>query len=228
MDNNYNFVTSCIRISNDDDDDDDDGGGDYHLTIGRSGVTSISNNKEYCGLLHELTPDQVDTSVADFLSVMDSRSLSPINVKYNDAATSEFDHPISQNGTALITPASMRSTISNTTINETMDKVDKPIQKKNNTQDSSKQQQQLHHKERELKCKRRICRIDGCERIVKSQGVCQRHGARTKYCRVNACDKQAQGNFDGMCSKYRYSYSFRSTAKLTNTVFLSASQSMPM
>lgn len=46
---------------------------------------------------------------------------------------------------------------------------------------------------------RRYCRIEGCTKIVKSQGLCQRHGAKTRLCKVDGCPKQAQGNFDGMC-----------------------------
>jgi hypothetical protein len=53
-----------------------------------------------------------------------------------------------------------------------------------------------------LKHKRRFCRIDGCERIVKSQGLCQRHGASPRKCKVDGCDKQAQGNFDRMCKSH--------------------------
>jgi len=49
--------------------------------------------------------------------------------------------------------------------------------------------------------KRRFCKKDGCSRIVKSQGLCQGHGAKPKLCRVEGCTKQAQGNFDRMCSK---------------------------
>lgn len=56
--------------------------------------------------------------------------------------------------------------------------------------------------ERILKHKRRYCRAVGCTRIVKSQGLCQRHGAKPKECKVESCKKQAQGNFAGMCSKY--------------------------
>lgn len=52
------------------------------------------------------------------------------------------------------------------------------------------------------KHKRRYCRAAGCNRIVKSQGVCQRHGAKPKKCLVEDCAKQAQGNFGGMCSEY--------------------------
>jgi hypothetical protein len=55
---------------------------------------------------------------------------------------------------------------------------------------------------RNLKHKRRYCRTDGCHRIVKSQGLCQRHGAKPKKCKIDECPKQAQGNFHGMCSKF--------------------------
>lgn len=51
-----------------------------------------------------------------------------------------------------------------------------------------------------VKHKRRFCRIEGCERIVKSQGLCQRHGAKPRLCKVKGCSKQAQGNFDGKTS----------------------------
>jgi len=53
-----------------------------------------------------------------------------------------------------------------------------------------------------LKHKRRYCRADGCTRIVKSQGLCQRHGAKPRKCRADGCAKQAQGNFDGMCKSH--------------------------
>jgi hypothetical protein len=53
-----------------------------------------------------------------------------------------------------------------------------------------------------LKHKRRYCRADGCTSIVKSQGLCQRHGAKPRKCRVESCTKQAQGNFDGMCKSH--------------------------
>lgn len=51
----------------------------------------------------------------------------------------------------------------------------------------------------QVKHKRRYCRTAGCSRIVKSQGLCQRHGAKTRKCKIDDCEKQAQGNFDGMC-----------------------------
>jgi hypothetical protein len=51
----------------------------------------------------------------------------------------------------------------------------------------------------DVKHKRRYCREKDCTRIVKSQGLCQRHGAKTRKCKIPDCDKQAQGNFDGMC-----------------------------
>ena len=50
-----------------------------------------------------------------------------------------------------------------------------------------------------VKHKRRYCKMEGCDRIVKSQGLCQRHGAKPRKCRIPDCPKQAQGNFDGMC-----------------------------
>lgn len=53
-----------------------------------------------------------------------------------------------------------------------------------------------------LKHKRRFCRAEGCNRIVKSQGLCQRHGAKPRKCKVEGCEKQAQGNFDRMCKSH--------------------------
>ena len=53
-----------------------------------------------------------------------------------------------------------------------------------------------------LKHKRRFCRIEGCTRIVKSQGLCQRHGAKPRKCKIEGCEKQAQGNFDKMCKSH--------------------------
>lgn len=53
-----------------------------------------------------------------------------------------------------------------------------------------------------LKHKRRFCKLEGCNRIVKSQGLCQRHGAKPRKCKVDGCDKQAQGNFDKMCKSH--------------------------
>jgi hypothetical protein len=53
-----------------------------------------------------------------------------------------------------------------------------------------------------LKHKRRYCRSEGCTRIVKSQGLCQRHGAKPRKCKVEGCEKQAQGNFDRMCKSH--------------------------
>ena len=52
------------------------------------------------------------------------------------------------------------------------------------------------------KHKRRYCRVDGCKRVIKSQGVCQRHGAKPRPCKVLGCRKQAQGSFDGMCKAH--------------------------
>jgi hypothetical protein len=50
--------------------------------------------------------------------------------------------------------------------------------------------------------KKRLCRFPGCQRVIKSQGHCQRHGARAKRCRIPGCDKQAQGTHDGMCKRH--------------------------
>lgn len=41
---------------------------------------------------------------------------------------------------------------------------------------------------------KRLCRFPGCTKTIKSQGHCQRHGARSKRCRVDGCEKQAQGS----------------------------------
>jgi len=61
-----------------------------------------------------------------------------------------------------------------------------------------------NHKNPNKQHKRRFCRAQGCTRIVKSQGLCQGHGAKPRGCKVTGCSKQAQGNFDGMCSEYCY------------------------
>jgi len=52
------------------------------------------------------------------------------------------------------------------------------------------------------KTPRRLCRFPGCTKVVKSQGACQRHGAKPKQCKMENCTKQAQGNFDGMCKRH--------------------------
>ncbi len=44
--------------------------------------------------------------------------------------------------------------------------------------------------------------IQGCTKVIKSQGHCQRHGAKAKRCKVDGCDKQAQGTHDGMCKRH--------------------------
>lgn len=36
----------------------------------------------------------------------------------------------------------------------------------------------------------------------RSQGFCQQHGAKAKRCRVEGCEKQAQGTHDGMCKRH--------------------------
>lgn len=45
--------------------------------------------------------------------------------------------------------------------------------------------------------RKRLCRHPGCTRVIKSQGHCQRHGAKAKRCKVDGCEKQAQGTHDG-------------------------------
>ena len=45
--------------------------------------------------------------------------------------------------------------------------------------------------------KKRICKFPGCTKTVKAQGHCQRHGAKTKRCKVPDCTSQAQGSHDG-------------------------------
>jgi hypothetical protein len=50
--------------------------------------------------------------------------------------------------------------------------------------------------------KKRLCRYPNCTRVIKSQGHCQRHGAKAKRCKVQGCDKQAQGTHDGMCKRH--------------------------
>jgi hypothetical protein len=50
--------------------------------------------------------------------------------------------------------------------------------------------------------KKRLCREPGCTKVIKSQGHCQRHGAKAKRCKVEGCYKQAQGTHDGMCKRH--------------------------
>jgi hypothetical protein len=50
--------------------------------------------------------------------------------------------------------------------------------------------------------KKRLCRYPGCNKVIKSQGHCQRHGAKAKRCKVDGCDKQAQGTHEGMCKRH--------------------------
>ena len=49
---------------------------------------------------------------------------------------------------------------------------------------------------------KRLCRFPGCGKVVKSQGACQKHGAKPKKCKVPDCNRQSQGNFDGMCKRH--------------------------
>lgn len=50
--------------------------------------------------------------------------------------------------------------------------------------------------------KKRLCRYPGCTKVIKSQGHCQRHGAKAKRCKVEGCEKQAQGTHEGMCKRH--------------------------
>lgn len=84
---------------------------------------------------------------------------------------------------------SRRQTQLNLLINSTNQRKQKQIQQR---------KQKMAQKDK-VKHKRRYCRIPDCGKIVKSQGLCQRHGAKTRKCKVAGCEKQAQGNFDGMC-----------------------------
>ena len=47
--------------------------------------------------------------------------------------------------------------------------------------------------------RKRLCRFPGCTKVIKSQGHCQRHGAKAKRCKIDGCDKQAQGTHEGRC-----------------------------
>ena len=42
-----------------------------------------------------------------------------------------------------------------------------------------------------------MCKFPGCSNVVKSQGLCQSHGAKTKRCIVEGCDKQSQTTHEG-------------------------------
>lgn len=54
--------------------------------------------------------------------------------------------------------------------------------------------------------KKRLCRYPGCTKTIKSQGHCQRHGARAKRCKIEGCDKQAQGTHDGENTVFHCEY----------------------
>lgn len=49
---------------------------------------------------------------------------------------------------------------------------------------------------------KRLCRFPGCGKVVKSQGACQKHGAKPKKCKVPDCNRQSQGNYNGMCKRH--------------------------
>ena len=51
--------------------------------------------------------------------------------------------------------------------------------------------------------RKRMCRFPGCKSVIKSHGHCQKHGAKSKKCKVVGCDKQSQGGqFEGMCKRH--------------------------
>jgi hypothetical protein len=52
------------------------------------------------------------------------------------------------------------------------------------------------------KRRKRQCRFPGCQKTIKSQGHCQRHGAIVKLCKVENCKRQAQGSSKGMCKRH--------------------------
>lgn len=38
--------------------------------------------------------------------------------------------------------------------------------------------------------------------LLTTKGHCQRHGAKAKRCKIDGCEKQAQGTHDGMCKRH--------------------------
>jgi hypothetical protein len=72
-------------------------------------------------------------------------------------------------------------------------------------------------KRKNVSINKRTCRHPGCTKVIKSQGHCQRHGAKAKRCRVDGCDKQAQGTHEGMCKRH---FKVRSHT-IVNSFFLS-------
>ncbi len=52
------------------------------------------------------------------------------------------------------------------------------------------------------KSSKRLCHFPGCQRTIKSQRHCQKHGAVVKKCKVENCAKQAQGRHEGMCKRH--------------------------
>ena len=186
---------------------------DIDDTIDRShtNTTTASNDSKSIGstsatgstgvLYYDINSGLIDESVGLYLSNMDSSIvLSPQpSIQFNDgtdySCTTECDNQRQ--------PTPSHVTIIGSPPIETTKKSAKPRGRKTVTPLKSIPQQPQHGKEGQtLKYKRRCCRIPGCVRTVKSQGVCQRHGAKAKNCRVTGCDKLAQGSFDGMCSTY--------------------------
>ena len=48
--------------------------------------------------------------------------------------------------------------------------------------------------------KHRQCKVEGCTNIVVNGGVCRRHGAKAKMCGVEGCKSQAARR--GVCKKH--------------------------
>lgn len=67
---------------------------------------------------------------------------------------------------------------------------------------------------------KRMCRFPGCTKVIKSQGHCQRHGARAKRCRVEGCEKQAQGTHDGMCKRHWKVSRTTASLRTESTIFV--------
>ena len=107
-------------------------------------------------------------------------------------------------------------------------------------QQQQQQQQQLPQKSNQTHQPRRriLCRVKGCTKVVKSLGLCQSHGGRTKRCRVEGCQKQAQGvtSHDGMCKRhfkvrmvgYHYTCGDGVSLSITPSLFLVSSSSLTL
>lgn len=77
-------------------------------------------------------------------------------------------------------------------VDEAVDEAVSAITDENNDDNDNETEIDADGNIRVLPKKRRLCRYPGCTKVIKSQGHCQRHGARAKRCKVDGCDKQAQ------------------------------------